>query len=317
MLHPRLQKRSVSSAYSTDLSFTATFFENQATIVWFEANGIQPSPFEKQEQRDIFFDKFAPWENEQLGCIHDYLIEEITIPFNEVAKHDVDWGELSIPWVDGSDSTFYKEGHLLKGLEYIFQLSTARTYDDRHRLLKSYGSSGSFLSDALRPPDLPQHDGIPLQEFNDEEEKLYVNPPFDDDDGIGPAEAWRWIHARSTKDHFYFRNDHRWLRQRGYVMWDLPRLLGWIFLSFPVKALALERLPRARQILEETARREAEQEMQRYSWTERSRIWSKGGRGWWAPGDESRIQWPSSDRPSQVYCRPKWTLALPKTRTRT
>ena len=252
---------------------------------------IQPSPFEVKEQRAIFFDRFTPWENEQMGCIHDYLIEEITIPFNEVAKHDVDWGELSIPWVDSIGSTFYKEGHLLKGLEYIFQLSTARTYDDRHCLLRSHGSNGSFLSRALRPPDLSQHDGIPLEEFKDEEERFFVNQPFDDDDDIGPAEAWRWVHARSTKDHFYYRKDHRQLRRRGYVMWDLPRLLGWNFLSIPVKALVLEGLPRGLEFLGERAERDVDRKKEKYSWTERTRIWMNGGSGWWAPGDESRIQW--------------------------
>ena len=268
---------------------------------------IQPSPFGKQEQRDIFFDRFSPWENEQLGCIHDYLIEEITIPFNDVAQHDVDWGECSIPWV-GSGRSFHKEGYLLKGLEYILKLSTARTYDDRHRLLESHGSEGSFLFDALKPPDLLRHNGVPLEEYNDEEEKLYVSPPFDDDDDDGPAEAWRWTHAKKPKDLFYYLKDHRRFRWRGYVMWDLSRLLGWQFLSTPIQAQASERLSS-----KERADERAEWEMQDFSWTERSRIWLKGGRGWWAPGDESHIKWPSSHHTSQVTGQSKYTLALPKT----
>lgn len=50
--------------------------------------------------------------------------------------------------------------------------------------------------------------------------------PLDDDNDSGPAEAWRWAHATYTKDRFYFLEDHRRLRQRGCVMWDLTTLLG-------------------------------------------------------------------------------------------
>lgn len=252
---------------------------------------IQPSPFKAQEQRGIFFDMFSPWENEQLGCIHDYLIEEITVPFNDVAEHDVNWGELHIPWVDtfGSDEIWHKQGYLLKGLEFIFQLVTATTYDDRHSLLSNKGSGGSFLSDALTPPSALHHDGIPLEEYNDEKERMFVSPQFDDDLDSGPAEAWHWAHATCTKDRFYFLKDHRRFRQRGYVMWDYTRLLGWNFFDLPIQALPPERLPT---YSPERFEKETKRKMQADSFTERDRIWVNGGRGWWAPGDESHIRWP-------------------------
>lgn len=254
---------------------------------------IQPSPFETQEQRDIFFDMFSPCENEQLGCIHDYLIEELTVPFNDVAEHDVDWGELSIPWVDtfGSDEIWWKGRYILKGLEFIFQLVTARTYDDRHSLLMSnQKSGGSFLSDALTTSRVLHSDGVPLEEYNDEEERLYVSHPFDKDHDSGPAEAWRWAHATCTKDHFYFLEKHRRFRQRGYVMWDLTRLLGWNFFVLPVQAPASESLPSYSGCLKIEAEKKT-QKSQEDSWVERERIWLKGGSGWWAPGDESHIRW--------------------------
>ena len=254
---------------------------------------IQPSPFGKEEQQKVFFGMFSPWENEQLGCIHDHLIEQITPPFNDVAMHDVDWGELEVEWLEpfGDKEIFYKEGYLLKGLEFIFQLSTTTAYDDRHRLLKSdHGSGGFHLFEALTPPDSLQHHGIPLEEYTDEEERMYVNSSFDKHDGdIGPAEAWRWAHAKSTKERFYYLKSHRSLRQRGYVMWDLKRHLEWGLLEKPVAnmldSLRLDFL-----------RWESVQQEQRRSFEERTRIWLNGGRGWWAQGDESQIQWPSRRR---------------------
>ena len=252
---------------------------------------IRPSPFGTQEQRDIFFDKFPPWENEQLGCIHDYLIEEITTPFTDVAKHDVDFGELSIPWVEtfGRGELFYKEGYLLKGLDFIFQLSTARTYDERHRLLLSgQDCEGSFLSNAMSPPRVLPYQSVTLEEFFEEKEAVFVKSPFGDDNESGPAKAWRWAHATTRQNRSYFLEKHRPLRQRGYVMWDLRRLLEWNLFKNPVGDL----IARHRMSYFDLLRWEAEQNEQMNSWEERSRIWQEGGEGWWAPGDESHIRWP-------------------------
>ena len=276
---------------------------------------IRPGPFGTQEQQDFFFDKFSPWENEQLGCIHDYLIEEITIPFRDVAKHDVDFGELSIPWVEtfGRSELFYKEGYLLKGLDYIFQLTTARTYDDRHRILLSgQDCEGSFLSNAMSPPRLLPYQSVTLEEYFDEKEAALAEIPFDDDNESGAAEAWRWAHATTTRKRPYFLEDHRPLRQRGYVMWDLRRLLEWNLIEKPVGDL----IARHRLSYPELLRWEAEQDEQMESWEERSRIWQEGGEGWWAPGDESQIRWPREHpkyrAPSTQKSPQKYALALPK-----
>ena len=275
---------------------------------------IQPSPFEAEEQQKIFFDKFSPWENEQLGCIHDYLIKEITAPFADVAKHDVDWGENHIPWVNmfGDSEMFYKSRRLLNGLEFVFQLSTARTYVDRHKVLSSnHGSEGSFLSDALKPSRLLQSQDATLEDHYDEEESLFMQASFDDDNDRGPAEAWRWAYAARTENHFYFLEDYRPLRQRGYVMWDLKRLLGWHLLDNPVEDLISRHIP------DNYGRWgvSAEELEQEESWQERDRIWGEGGRGWWAPGDESQIKWPKDHKNSRVQEIPsksKYTLALPE-----
>lgn len=168
-------------------------------------------------------------------------------------------------------------------------LSTAKSYDDRRSLLSGYGSQGSPLSDAMRASRMLHSDDVCLEKYTDEEERLFVRSPFDEDHDSGPAEAWRWAHAACTKDHFYFLKEHRGLRQRGYVMWDLIRLLGWDFFALPSQALASERLSSYYPNRLEWA---AKRNLQGDSWTERLKIWEKGGRGWWAPGDESRIDWP-------------------------
>jgi hypothetical protein len=35
--------------------------------------------FSAKEQGEIFFKRYSPWENEQLACIHDYLLQQLSI----------------------------------------------------------------------------------------------------------------------------------------------------------------------------------------------------------------------------------------------
>ena len=53
-----------------------------------------------EEQKLIFFDKFAPFENEQLGCIQDYLTEIVSESFNDVARHEIEWAELDFQYIN-------------------------------------------------------------------------------------------------------------------------------------------------------------------------------------------------------------------------
>ncbi|KAL9611294.1 MAG: hypothetical protein Q9167_004058 [Letrouitia subvulpina] len=53
---------------------------------------IKQDRFSPEEQKLIFFDHFAAYENEQLGCVHDYLWDQVSPAFDDVAAHDVQWG---------------------------------------------------------------------------------------------------------------------------------------------------------------------------------------------------------------------------------
>lgn len=256
---------------------------------------IRPPQFGTHEQRKVFFEKFSPWENEQLGCIYDFLIQEITTPFRDVAKHDVEWGERSVRYIDdatGMGENIYKHSYVARGLEYVHRLITANTYGARYDILEEpdperneRAKLRNRLSDVLGLQ--LEDDRVPLKDYTEEMKTLHISPPFLNDSDHGPTEAWRWAHSKSSKSQFYFRKDHRPLRQRGYVMWDLQRLLDWKLLENPVEGVIAQRRPG----YPERLRREAERDEQRESFKERSRIWMHGGRGWWAPGDESHIQW--------------------------
>ncbi|KAM5432123.1 hypothetical protein McanMca71_007868 [Microsporum canis] len=71
-----------------------------------------------KDHSKLFFDRFAPWENEQVACIQDFLLRLIdereclkerilttlSLVYNDVAAHDVEWGEADIPFNEGYEA---------------------------------------------------------------------------------------------------------------------------------------------------------------------------------------------------------------------
>lgn len=81
-----------------------------------------------------FFSKFAPWENAQLACVHDFLAWEVIPVFDEVAKHDIVWGEYRVDFCNSPASTHIQ--HVLSlGLEEVYQVITAKSWEDKKNKL--------------------------------------------------------------------------------------------------------------------------------------------------------------------------------------
>lgn len=49
---------------------------------------------------DCFFWPWPPWVNEQLACVFEYLEDKLSVYFDDVAAHDVEWGWKKVDWVD-------------------------------------------------------------------------------------------------------------------------------------------------------------------------------------------------------------------------
>jgi len=207
------------------------------------------------------------------------------LAFNDVAKHDILWGELGIPFANDREEpdNVWKEHYLSLGLAYLYQTVTAATYDDRYKLISpNLGSDELFLFQGLKSQG--EDDDVLVAEFSIEEEDIYLKRHLAVDKDIGPFQVWRWAYADSTKAFLYFGDGKGKLREFGYVMWDIARLaqqslFGYHWDRYPgpiVRRQEYDRLNR---------------EMQN-SFRERSKVWQRGGRGWWSSGDESRVQWP-------------------------
>ncbi|CAD6571721.1 MAG: hypothetical protein ASARMPRED_004764 [Alectoria sarmentosa] len=244
---------------------------------------IQADPWKPQT---IFFSICAPWENEQLACVRDYLFKCLSLPFNDVAEHDVEWGELEISYLGDWDEryNYWKEHYLSLGLAYLRQIVNTSAYDDRCRLLKARkGGPGCSLFDALMAQGYGN--GLSdLESYTEDDEHVYISAQRVVDGDKGPEAAWRWAYAENTNAYWFSINEQAHLRQRGYVMWDDARISQWGLLNHE-----WDRLPRCSISNEEERRRQDEM---RDSFKARHKIWSRGGRGWWSVWDDSRITWP-------------------------
>lgn len=181
-------------------------------------------------------------------------------------------------WYDPENC--WKEHYLSLGLAYLHQVVVAATYDDRYKLISSnFGIDELSLFAGLKMQD--EDDGVTLAEYGSpEEEQKFIIAHLADADDMGPPQAWRWAYNDSTRACLYFGDDQRTLRQSGYVMWDLARL----------SQQGLFRNPWVSDPDSLVFNPEEEREMQE-SFMARSKVWRRGGTGWWSPGDESKIQW--------------------------
>ncbi|KAM5351173.1 hypothetical protein ACJ41O_003896 [Fusarium nematophilum] len=251
-----------------------------------------------------FFSKFAPWESAQLGCIHDFLARELLPAFNDVAEHDVVWGEHSVLLAEFDDNQIQ---HLLTlGLDRILEISSSITYEDREKLLRVREmppeENGTFLQCSLEATldlDVDEDTGRMI---------LEATPFFSDGDG-GAEEIWKL----TTLDSDLGIYDHRdlSLRQWGYVLWDDERLQPLRCLLPPWTAIA--DLPQDHGSLGTVT------EAVRESWEARSSLYRRGARGFWSKDDESRLVWPHlrKDQASEALKRPPGSLAEAKDMWRT
>ncbi|KDN60283.1 hypothetical protein CSUB01_09768 [Colletotrichum sublineola] len=237
-----------------------------------------------------FFSKHTPWENEQLGCVHDFLEAELAKASFEVVAHDVNFAL-------GESLAKRKHSALLlavvrmtrklsQGINFLHRLICEISWDKKRELLKLSFDTGDVNLPLALFEALEDRDDIANVWYEDDvEEKLHLVMPEhknEEDVDRGPYEAWYPAHKGLPIACSFMDLDNDWLRKRAYVLWDWDRIerhhLLEIFQGHPVN-------PRLEYTQEEW------QEMQE-SFNERSLIWQKGGSGYWSKGDTSRIVWP-------------------------
>ncbi|RYC56095.1 hypothetical protein CHU98_g10120 [Xylaria longipes] len=258
------------------------------------------------EQESLYFARFASYENEQLGCIHDFLVRAITpgnfqvrwmllrsityekmLAFNDVAEHDVSWGAWNVDYIFGLDSP-WAQYILSLGLQKLCEISSAETYEERYRALdatKCPSVTLSFLHEGFEIASERNND-VFLEDLTPENETLHIKSPFFKDPDPGPLDAWRWAHLEETRSNWVYQEDRKELREWGYVIWDRVRLE-----AVGIFDGSWRDMVSARDLTLERQNIGREQAYMQNSWEKREEIRRAGGSGWWSWGDESKVKW--------------------------
>ncbi|KAK2808173.1 hypothetical protein FQN50_004914 [Emmonsiellopsis sp. PD_5] len=171
---------------------------------------------------DLFLKRFAPWENEQLASIYDYLFDRIisASPFGDVSMNEI----------------------LSMGLGSLRQLITVSTHQESYRLVSNihYCLRG-FLPQAVEKLCRSTDDNITLSDYSEDMKRKHIDHPVLTDPDHGPRNAWYWTHADKYGNESIFFPRHGGLRLGGYVMWDNSRLLQeWDMFNTPLSELERE-----------------------------------------------------------------------------
>lgn len=240
------------------------------------------------ERKELFFDKFSPWENEQFITIYEFLLHRLSIAFIDVAAHDVLWGKHEIPYNQDLTPPFknvFKEHCLSLGLSWLRRLAMADMYDARYQLLAPETSEQdpSFLYTMFDVYDYLK-DRIMLDNVTENTVKQYIEPPFIEDPDPGPFTVWFWAHKRMSAAFTYANPELIPLRSEGYVMIEYDRLQKRYKLDSPFEPVVD---PEANPGWRFDRAGEKEKE----SYRKRSEIYDSGGQGYWSEDGDSKLIW--------------------------
>ncbi|KAK3708809.1 hypothetical protein LTR37_011330 [Vermiconidia calcicola] len=191
-----------------------------------------------ERERSVFWDRFAPWENEQVTCVYDYFYRRLTDMLEELATLDADWAvHLSIL---GGVNDNVVQLWLARGLSGLHSFFTATIDSRRIYLTNSPPKSNfkpTFLSDGLRIATNPSID-TPLSDMTPDEQGKVIKPASKDDGDSGPERILRWAHqtespADAPDQGFVLSERQMGLRECGYVFWDCARIDRWGLLQRP------------------------------------------------------------------------------------
>jgi hypothetical protein len=159
-------------------------------------------------------------------------------------------------------------------------------YDRKKVLLEStYTSSQVPICEALTNAVSDARFGDYIE---DDLEALVRRHDVQDTD-LGPLAAWRAVHGAEAYDGIMMA-DSAGYRERAYVLWDLDRIDRHNMLQ------VLEKTPENSSHAHEYGS-DVFAEMEE-SFEERSKIWQKGGSGYWRKGDDNRVLWPKKSTKS-------------------
>ncbi|ETS87759.1 hypothetical protein PFICI_01587 [Pestalotiopsis fici W106-1] len=209
--------------------------------------------------------KHSPWENEQLGCIYNFIEEKFSFATFQVLREDFGFGAILFSSIRDRINEYCRRRWECKGLLFTHALINETSNDAKKMKLKS-----TILSPEIR---IYYHlrqahgDGASnklLYEYSPEERRTFASRFDDHDTDIGPYEAWYNAHMHQSNIMWVLAVSKIGRRLRSYVFWDLKRINQNNLLK------EFESAPKSRYV--EDGFKEW-----RHSLGERSTIWEKRG----------------------------------------
>ncbi|PWY82772.1 hypothetical protein BO83DRAFT_414253 [Aspergillus eucalypticola CBS 122712] len=177
---------------------------------------------------------FAPWENEQLYCIYQYLMDVVTRVLEDP--------NLLSNWPqhvhEGKAFINHIQFHVSLGLPHVRRLAI---HNERHlqqvvRVISETSSDDICLNflqkDEYLAPQSQSWEGR-LKYFNSEDEVRHIPRPWYHDPDSGPEDIWRWAYQEEEVRGFVGSGQQGPLQQWVYVMWDRWRIDEWCVLVKP------------------------------------------------------------------------------------
>jgi hypothetical protein len=311
-------RKAIDSARQADL--TAPVGEE-----WAGQTLPRKSPGDMRRELEYFFWPWPPWANEQLACVFEYLETVISVFFDDVASHDIEWGWRQVDWVEPGVAIphrrFLVSGllslerlrrpvrgelclltsqQLFNGLGLPYQLRQCDEFDIWKSLLDLADVCRTWRGNArtVTMANSLVESVAPITAVDAEEVPTHLGRyGIDELRGLEGQAAWKGIDDAATHPVELWRLSNIGSSPRAAVL-DRTNLLlrdaGYVFWDSYVGETA-EVLERVEACSWTFNGRMFPHELlnlghvMRRSWRRRSNIWLEGGRGYWADGDEKRV----------------------------
>ncbi|KAK4097467.1 hypothetical protein N658DRAFT_561733 [Parathielavia hyrcaniae] len=234
--------RTATGSPSEELRILRAFYRFQLYCTIFGRAALKTarqakSPEDVQRELQYFFWPWPPWVNEQLACVLDCLGNVISVFFDDVASHDVEWGWRNVDWVEPNLAIPHRRFLLYNGFELPFQLSQSDEFETWKTLLESAdvcpnwpgdecpGTLANSLTNSVAPISATDAEEFPsrLGMYDTDELRRLGGPAAWE--GIGDAETlpvdmWKFANENDSPRVSVFGPPNLLLRDAGYVFWD-------------------------------------------------------------------------------------------------
>ncbi|KAI1777436.1 hypothetical protein F4818DRAFT_439792 [Hypoxylon cercidicola] len=277
---------------------------------------VEGEPLSYEERSDRFFNIFSPWVNDQLRCVYTYLETKVVEAFDEVAAHDIVWGELPIRSYLTPSECPNIQGFLCQSLSFLSQVCSSGSYDEWSALLQlellkprwDFEPAGHLyyeLSESTVRALNVDKEADPLESYGSVRFEILRNLQDGPQDDLSSSAFRMWFLAHKGKpilNSVCYRRDTN-LFECGYVIWDYPEL------HEDALVPALERANNSQRLIQRAE--QWDQDKIRLSENRRSDIFWSGGSGYWPSEgiDFSRVQGLSGNKKQRLLHH--WGLAQP------